>query len=61
MPNYSNRFNFQAGDRIVEIDGINLRSCTYDHAVEIIQKAKTKMQLVLQAFVSLVSIMRLFN
>jgi len=48
------RFCFQIGDRIIEVDGVDLRHSTHERAVEVIQAAGNPVSLVVQSLVNLV-------
>jgi len=46
---------FQIGDRIIEVDGVDLRHSTHERAVEVIQAAGNPVSLLVQSLVNLVS------
>lgn len=45
---------FQIGDRIIEVDGVDLRHSTHERAVEVIQAAGNPVRLLVQSLVHLV-------
>lgn len=45
---------FQIGDRIIEVDGVDLRHSTHERAVEVIQAAGNPVSLLVQSLVNLV-------
>lgn len=45
----------QTGDRIIEVDGVDLRNSTHDRAVQAIQAAGNPVCLLVQSLVHLVS------
>lgn len=45
---------FQSGDRIIEVDGVDLRHSTHERAVEVIQAAGNPVSLLVQSLVNLV-------
>lgn len=51
---------FQIGDRIIEVDGVDLRQSTHERAVEVIQAAGNPVCLLVQSLVHLVSRFFLF-
>lgn len=46
----------KTGDRVLEVDDIDLRNATHDEAVEAIKKAKSPVKFVVQCLISIVSI-----
>lgn len=48
------RVYFQVGDRIIEVDGVDLRHGTHERAVEVIQAAGNPVCLLVQSLVHLV-------
>ncbi len=50
----------QTGDRILEVDGENLRSASHERAVEVIRKAGNPVTFVVQSLVDWVNIALLF-
>lgn len=48
------RARFQIGDRIIEVDGVDLRQSTHERAVEVIQASGNPVCLLVQSLVNLV-------
>ena len=46
----------QAGDRIIQVDGVNLGNCSNERAVELIQKAGDPVRLLVQSLVIIIFI-----
>jgi len=49
-------FLFQTGDRILEVDGVDLRTASHDRAVQVIRAAGDPVSFLVQSFVQWVSI-----
>ncbi|KYN29769.1 Inactivation-no-after-potential D protein, partial [Trachymyrmex cornetzi] len=47
------RFRYKIGDRIIEVDGVDLRHSTHERAVEVIQAAGNPVSLLVQSLVNL--------